>query len=112
MWEASLVGGATSMVNLIIHALLMAIVVRTVQRLSVAHGSFIYDLVQRTVVIVATGTLLVAGHYVEVMLWAFTYGLAEAAAPGPISSISPSAITRRSAMATCCPWSAGRCSGR
>ena len=82
MWEASLVGGATSMVNLIIHAVLMAIVVRTVQRLSVAHGSFIYDLVQRTVVIVATGTLLVAGHYVEVMLWAFTYGLAEAAAPG------------------------------
>ncbi|MGI8723799.1 MAG: potassium channel family protein [Methyloceanibacter sp.] len=82
MWEARLVGGATSMVNLIIHALLMAIVVRTVQRLSVAQGSFIYDLVQRTVVIVATGTLLVAGHYVEVILWAFTYGLAEAAAPG------------------------------
>ena len=37
---------------------------------------------QRTVVIVATGTLLVAGHYVEVMLWAFTYGLADAAPPG------------------------------
>jgi hypothetical protein len=32
--------------------------------------------------IVATGALLVAGHLVEVSLWAVTYALVEAAPPG------------------------------
>ena len=36
---------------------------------------------QYTVVIVATGTLLMAGHFVEVMVWAITYGLVGIAPP-------------------------------
>ena len=36
---------------------------------------------QYTIVIVLTGTLLMAGHFVEVMVWAITYGLVGIAPP-------------------------------
>ncbi len=75
------VGGAASLVNLIIHAALLAIVVWTVRRLSVSDA-FAPHLLQYMLVIVATGTLLVAGHFIEVVIWAFTYGLVGAAPPG------------------------------
>src|SRR5680860_1072063 len=78
MLDQIIVGGATSLANLIIHAVLLAAVVRTVRRLSV-RDSVVPAFLQYTVVIVATGTLLVAGHFSEVVLWAFTYGLVGAA---------------------------------
>lgn len=81
MLDQIIVGGATSLANLIIHAVLLAAVVRTVRRLSV-RDSVVPAFLQYTVVIVATGTLLVAGHFSEVVLWAFTYGLVGAAPPG------------------------------
>ena len=105
------VGAAASLVNLIIHAVLIGGVAWTIRRLS-RHDSFVPAFLQYTIVIVATGTLLVAGHFAEVMVWAFTYALVEPYRPAPTSSISPSGITRRSAMATSCPSSAGICSGR
>ena len=71
MLDQIIVGGATSLANLIIHAVLLAAVVRTVRRLSV-RDSVVPAFLQYTVVIVATGTLLVAGHFSEVVLWAFT----------------------------------------
>ena len=37
---------------------------------------------QYTIVIVLTGTLLMAGHFVEVMVWAVTYALAGVAPAG------------------------------
>ncbi len=77
-----LVGGAASLINLVIHAVLLAAVVWTVRRLSVSDR-FVPHLAQYTLIIVATGTLLVAGHCVEVVLWAVTYGFVGAAAPGP-----------------------------
>jgi len=76
-----LVGGAASLVNLVIHAVLLGGVVWTVRRLSV-KDSFVPAFLQYTVVIVATGTLLVAGHFLEVVIWAVTYDLVGAAPPG------------------------------
>lgn len=76
-----LVGGAASLVNFIIHAVLLGAVVRTVQNLRV-HDAVVPGLLRHTVVIVATGALLVAGHCAEVLVWAVTYGLVGAAPPG------------------------------
>jgi Ion channel len=78
MLDQVLVGGAASLVNLIIHAVLLGIVVRTVQNLRL-HDSVVPEFLRHTVVIVATGALLVAGHFTEVVVWAFTYGLVGAA---------------------------------
>ena len=45
------------------------------------EDTFVPGFVQYAVVIVATGTLLMAGHFVEVMVWAITYGLVGIAPP-------------------------------
>lgn len=74
------VGGATSSVNLIIHALLMALVVKIIVDIR-AHESIMPPLLRRTIVIVLTGFLLVAGHFVEVLIWAYTYQIVGAAPP-------------------------------
>lgn len=72
MGSQIVVGGATSLVNLMIHALLLGVIVWTVRRLSVSDTS-VPEFLQYTLGIVATGTLLVAGHLLEVVLWALTY---------------------------------------
>jgi len=64
--DQMLVGGAASLVNLIIHAVLLAAVVWTVHRLSV-KDNFVPAFLQYSVAIVPTGTLLVAGHFAEVL---------------------------------------------
>jgi hypothetical protein len=79
--DQMLVGGGASLVNLIIHAVLLAAVAWTVRRLSV-KDTFVPAFLQYTIVIVSTGTLLVAGHFVEVVVWAHTYQLVGAAPPG------------------------------
>ena len=76
------VGMSASLFNLILHAVLIAIVVRSVDRLIVSQGQFLHYVFQRIVVIVATGTLLLAGHFLEAVVWAITYGLVDAAPPG------------------------------
>jgi hypothetical protein len=76
-----LVGGAASLLNLIIHAVLLGAVVWTVRRLEV-KDTFVPAFLQYTVMIVSTGTLLVAGHFLEVVIWAVTYDLVGAAPPG------------------------------
>lgn len=75
-----LVGGAASLLNLIIHAILLGIVVWTARNLQ-TRDTFVPAFLQYTVMIVATGTLLVAGHLFEVVVWAFTYDLVGAAPP-------------------------------
>ncbi len=67
--DQMLVGAAASLVNLIIHAVLLGVVVWTVRGLA-ERDSFVPAFVQYTIVIVLTGTLLMAGHFVEVMVWA------------------------------------------
>ena len=81
MLDQVIVGGSTSLVNLIIHAVLLGAIVWTVRRLATTDAS-IPGFLQYTLVIVATGSLLVAGHFTEVVLWAFTYAWVDAAPPG------------------------------
>jgi hypothetical protein len=76
-----LVGSATSLANLFIHALIIAACSHAVTRLTVGRSELPL-LLQRAIVIVATGTLLVAGHLTEVLLWATTYAAVGAAPPG------------------------------
>jgi hypothetical protein len=75
------VGSATSLVNLVIHAILLASVVRIVQGVW-ARSSKAPHFLQDTLVIVAVGVLLVAGHFLEVLMWALTYAAVKAAPPG------------------------------
>jgi hypothetical protein len=76
-----IVGGAPSLTNLLIHAILLAVVVRTVRDLS-ARGQAAPAVLTDTLIIVATGVLLVAGHFIEVLIWAGTYAIVGAAPPG------------------------------
>ena len=78
--EQMLVGAAASFVNLIIHAVLLGVVVWTVRGISLREH-FVPSFARYTLVIVLTGTLLMAGHFVEVMVWAITYGLVGVAPP-------------------------------
>jgi hypothetical protein len=81
MLDQILVGSATSLLNLVIHALMLAAVAKTVADLSL-RSAMAPHLLQETIVIVATGTLLVATHFLEVLVWAGTYALVDAAPPG------------------------------
>jgi hypothetical protein len=76
-----IVGAVPSLANLIIHAVLLAIVVRTVRDLS-ARGQAAPAVLTDSLIIVATGVLLVMGHFLEVLIWAGTYAIVGAAPPG------------------------------
>ncbi len=76
-----LVGAAPSLTNLIIHAVLLAVVVRVVRDLS-ARGQAAPAILTDTLIIVATGVLLVTGHFLEVLIWAGTYAVVGAAPTG------------------------------
>jgi hypothetical protein len=80
LFDQILVGGTASLLNLIIHAILLGAVVWTVRRLEM-KDTFAPAFAQYTVVIVSTGALLVAGHLLEVIIWAITYDLVDAAPP-------------------------------
>ena len=80
LFDQVLVCGAASLLNLIIHAVLLGGVVWTVRRLEV-KDTFVPSFLQYTIVIVSTGALLVAGHFLEVVIWAITYALVDAAPP-------------------------------
>jgi hypothetical protein len=80
MLDQVAVGGGASLVNLVIHAVLLGAIVWTVRRLSMGDSA-VPGFLQYTLIIVATGTLLVAGHFSEVVLWAYTYALVGAAPP-------------------------------
>ena len=80
MFDQVVVGGGASLANLIIHAVLVGAIVGTVRRLASTDMS-IPGFVQYTLVLVATGTLLVVGHFTEVVLWAYTYAWVGATPP-------------------------------
>jgi hypothetical protein len=61
--------------------LLLALVVWTVRSIA-GRDHFVPSFVRYTLMIVLTGTLLVAGHFLEVMVWAATYALVGVAPPG------------------------------
>jgi carbon starvation protein CstA len=76
-----LAGGATSLVNFVIHALLMGVLVKVMLGRS-EHGSVAPTALRYTVIIVTTGSVLCVGHFAEVLLWAYTYAAVGAAPPG------------------------------
>lgn len=90
LFNQLLVGGVTSLVNLAIHAWLMAAMGKTVHHLAEAamtghglsHRVFVMGLSQRALILMAAGVLLVLGHFFEVLVWAFVYWLVQAAPPG------------------------------
>lgn len=72
MFDQVVVGGLASLTNLIIHAILVGAIIAVVRRIANTDAS-IPGFLQYTIVIVATGTLLVIGHFSEVVVWAYTY---------------------------------------
>ena len=81
MVDQILAGGATSLVNFVIHALIMGALVKLLLGMS-GRGSGAPDFLRYTVVIVTTGSVLLAAHFAEVLLWAYTYAAVGAAPPG------------------------------
>ncbi len=81
MLDQILVGSATSLLNLVIHAVMLAVVARTVAELS-SRSAKAPHILQDILVIVAIGTLLVMTHFLEVLVWAGTYALFDVAPPG------------------------------
>jgi hypothetical protein len=81
MVDQILAGGATSLVNLVIHALVMGVLVKLLLNMSDRRTGTPPFLVY-TVIIVTTGSVLFAAHFAEVLLWAYTYAAVGAAPPG------------------------------
>ena len=81
MLDQLLAGGATSLVNLVIHALIMGALVHLVLGMA-GRGPGAPEFLRYTVVIVTTGGVLYAAHFAEVLLWAYTYAAVGAAPPG------------------------------
>ena len=79
MVDQILAGGATSLVNLVIHALVMGALVKLVLGMA-GRGTGAPEFLRYTVVIVTTGSVLFATHFAEILLWAYTYA-ADVAAP-------------------------------
>ena len=81
MVDQILAGGATSLVNLVIHALIMGVLLKLMLGM-LKRGAVAPEFLRYTVIIVATGSVLGAGHFLEVLLWAYTYAAVGAAPPG------------------------------
>jgi hypothetical protein len=81
MVDQILAGGATSLVNLVIHALIMGALVKLVLGMA-GRGTGAPEFLRYTVVIVTTGSVLFAAHFAEILLWAYTYAAVGAAPPG------------------------------
>ena len=81
MLDQLLAGGGASLLNLVIHALIMGALVKLLFGMS-GRGSGASEFLRYTVVIVTTGSVLLAAHFAEVLLWAYTYAAVGAAPPG------------------------------
>lgn len=76
LWQF-LIGLSVSSVNIAIHALVMAAVIRVVNRLDTAFTE--WPLLHLIVVMIGTALVLMAAHVLEVLVWARTYQLVGAA---------------------------------
>jgi len=81
MFDELLAGGATSLLNLIIHAIVMGIVLKMLLGMSRRESST-PQVLQYAVVIVTVGCLLFAAHFLEILLWAYAYAAVGAAPSG------------------------------
>ena len=77
MFRQFLFGGAVSVCNIVIHALVMALVVRVAQMAKghTTSGSWL----PVTGVMIVTVTILMTAHASEVMVWSLAYAMAGAA---------------------------------
>jgi hypothetical protein len=74
-----LMGGAISICNIMIHALVMTVVVRTSQ--ATAAVIALRPNLLLIAVMVATVSVLMAAHTCEIIVWSLAYGLVDAAPP-------------------------------
>ena len=80
MLRQFLVGGAASICNITIHALVMTAVVRVAQRTSARDAP--NPSLHLAGVMVATVLVLMVAHIIEVMVWALAYRIVDAAPAG------------------------------
>src|SRR5262245_38451033 len=80
MLRQILAGTAISVCNIVIHALVMTAVVRVAHAVSARHAA--HPALLLIAVMVATVTVLMAAHTVEVAVWALGYGIFNAAPDG------------------------------
>jgi hypothetical protein len=74
-----LIGGAASLCNIVIHALVMAAVVRVDQFANASDTSRPWSLLIG--VMIATVTVLMIAHACEVIVWSMVYSIVSAAPP-------------------------------
>lgn len=79
MLRQFLVGGGVSVVNIVIHALVMTIVVRVAQTASAKKK--LQPPLFLIAVMIPTVSLLMTTHTLEVIVWSFAYSIADAAPP-------------------------------
>jgi hypothetical protein len=85
MLHQFLVGGAVSVCNIAIHALVMTAVVRVAQ--IVAAKSTLRHSLHLIAVMIATVSVLMAAHVSEVIVWSLAYAIVDAA-PGDADLLS------------------------
>ena len=73
-------GGAISVCNIAIHALVMTLVIRAAQAMESRH--FAWPSVRLPCVMIAVVSVFMAAHTSEVMIWALFYRLLDAAPAG------------------------------
>jgi Ion channel len=80
MLRQFMVGGAVSVCNIAIHALVMAIIVRVAR--SMGTKEWLQPSLLLIGVMSSTVSVLMITHAVEVIVWALAYGMVDIAAPG------------------------------
>ena len=78
MLRQLLVGGLVSMINIAVHALFMSMVIGAARRTGEAKVAGRLAVI---IVMVATVSILMIAHTLEVMVWALAYQVADAAPP-------------------------------
>jgi Ion channel len=80
MLRQFLVGTAVSVCNIAIHAMVTIAAIRVVRFLDKSAAS--RQSLRLIVVMIATGSVLMAAHLAEVLVWSFTYAILSVAPPG------------------------------
>jgi Ion channel len=80
MLRQFLLGGAVSVCNITIHALVMTVVVRVAQNARANRA--VSPSLLLIVIMVATVSVLMAAHVSEVIVWAMAYRIVDAVPPG------------------------------
>lgn len=80
MLRQFMVGGAVSVCNIAIYALVMAIIVRVAR--SMGTKEWLHPSLLLIGVMSSTVSVLMITHAVEVIVWALAYGMVDIAAPG------------------------------